>query len=136
MRFQGKANVRWDDLDAFGHVNNATYLTYAQEARSDFFWFSRVRDGLTPILSDMVVGRTEVDYLIPIFEGSFDLDVSIWVTKIGTASFALEYELTSKNGLHARVKTVQVAVTDAKNKSRPLNDAERLFLSQYLEEPV
>ena len=36
MRFNHKAFVRWDDLDAFGHVNNAKYLVYAQEAR--FEW--------------------------------------------------------------------------------------------------
>jgi len=33
MRYQNKQYVRWGDLDAFGHVNNATYLVYAQEAR-------------------------------------------------------------------------------------------------------
>ena len=36
MKFHHKAFVRWDDLDAFGHVNNAKYLVYAQEAR--FEW--------------------------------------------------------------------------------------------------
>ena len=36
MKYTHKAFVRWDDLDAFGHVNNAKYLTYAQEAR--FEW--------------------------------------------------------------------------------------------------
>ncbi len=136
MRYSGKAHVRWDDLDAFGHVNNATYLTYAQEARSDFFWFQRVREGSTPILSDMVVGRAEVDFIKPIYEGSFDLQVDMWVTNIGNSSFAMEYELISKNGLHARVKSVQVAVSHETKKSRPLTDAERDFLLQYLEAAV
>ncbi|MSY47009.1 MAG: thioesterase, partial [Actinobacteria bacterium] len=55
MTFTSAVNVRWDDLDAFGHVNNAAYLTYVQEARSDFTWYSRKRVGLKPLLSEMVV---------------------------------------------------------------------------------
>ena len=136
MRFQGKAHVRWDDLDAFGHVNNATYLTYAQEARSDFLWFNRVRNGFEPMLNDMVVGRTECDYLLPIVLGSFDLRVDMWITNIGNSSFTMEYELISKAGLHARIKTVQVAVSMETKKSRPLSPAEREFLTQYLEAAV
>ena len=58
-------HVRWDDLDAFGHINNAAYLTFVQEARSDFTWYSRKRNGETPILADMVVARAEIDYLEP-----------------------------------------------------------------------
>ena len=38
MRHEAKVHVRWDDLDAFGHVNNASYLTFIQEARADFTW--------------------------------------------------------------------------------------------------
>ena len=30
MKYSHKAFVRWDDLDAMGHVNNAKYLTFAQ----------------------------------------------------------------------------------------------------------
>ena len=60
MRHLTKAHVRWDDLDGFGHVNNASYLTYIQEARANFTWYSRKEQGLEPIFSDMVVGRAEV----------------------------------------------------------------------------
>ena len=57
MRHKCKAHVRWNDLDAFGHVNNANYLTYVQESRADFTWWSRKRAGDTPLLMDMVVAR-------------------------------------------------------------------------------
>ena len=58
MIFTDKQFVRWDDLDAMGHVNNATYLTYIQETR--FLWLSNV---------EMVVARAEVDFLEPIYVG-------------------------------------------------------------------
>ena len=133
MRHLSKAHVRWDDLDGFGHVNNASYLTYIQEARADFTWYSRKKAGLEPVLADMVVGRAEVDFIVPIYEGGFDLDVAIWVAKIGNSSFDLVYELSSPLGLHARGRTVQVAVSMETKKSRPLSQEERDFLTGYLE---
>ena len=133
MRHKCKAHVRWNDLDAFGHVNNANYLTYVQESRADFTWWSRKRAGETPLLMDMVVARAEVDFLEPIYEGGFDLDVDIWVTKIGNASFDLAYQMSSNGNIHANAKTVQVAVSMETKKSRPLNDIEREYLGRYLE---
>jgi acyl-CoA thioester hydrolase len=134
MRHLAKTHVRWDDLDGFGHVNNATYLTYMQEARSNFTWYSRKEVGLDPLLSQMVVARAEVDFIEPIYDGGFDLDVAIWVSRIGNSSFELVYEMSSAQGMHARGRTVQVAVTMDTKKSRPLSDEERDFLKKYLEE--
>ena len=122
MRYQSKQYVRWGDLDAFGHVNNATYLVYAQEAR--FAWSKML---------EMVVARAEVDFIAPIYTGDIYIDVEIWVNKIGNSSFALTYEMKNGDELLARVKTVQVTVSMDTKKSRPINDAEREFLTKYLE---
>ena len=122
MRSQNKQYVRWGDLDAFGHVNNATYLVYAQEAR--YTWSKML---------EMVVARAEVDFIAPIYTGDFYLDIEIWVNKIGNSSFGLTYEMKNGDELVARVKTVQVTVSMDTKKSRPINDAEREFLTQYLE---
>jgi acyl-CoA thioester hydrolase len=123
MRFQNKQYVRWGDLDAFGHVNNATYLIYAQEAR--FAWSKML---------EMVVARAEVDFIAPIYTGDIYIDVEIWVNKIGNSSFGVTYEMKNGDELLARVKTVQVTVSMDTKKSRPINDAERDFLNKYLEE--
>ena len=123
MRFQNKQYVRWGDLDAFGHVNNATYLIYAQEAR--FAWSKML---------EMVVARAEVDFIAPIYTGDIYIDVEIWVSKVGNSSFGVTYEMKNGDELLARVKTVQVTVSMDTKKSRPINDAERDFLNKYLEE--
>jgi acyl-CoA thioester hydrolase len=125
MRFQSKQYVRWGDLDAFGHVNNASYLIYAQEAR--FAWSKML---------EMVVARAEVDFIAPIYTGDIYIDVEIWVHKVGNSSFALTYEMKNGDELIARVKTVQVTVSMETKKSRPINDAERDFLNKYLEEEI
>ena len=122
MIYTNQQFVRWDDIDAFGHVNNAKYLTYIQEAR--FLW--------SPLL-EMVVAKAEVDYLVPIDVGGRFYDITLWVEQIGNSSFTLGYEVIGDNGVvHANVKTVQVAVSMETKKSRPLTDSEREFLKQYL----
>ena len=122
MIYTNQQFVRWDDIDAFGHVNNAKYLTYIQEAR--FLW--------SPLL-EMVVAKAEVDYLVPIYVGGRFYDITLWVEHIGNSSFTLGYEVIGDNGVvHAQVKTVQVAVSMETKKSRPLTEPEREFLKQYL----
>jgi acyl-CoA thioester hydrolase len=122
MRYQSKQYVRWDDLDAFGHVNNAVYLTYAKEAR--FAWSG---------ILEMVVARAEVDFIAPIYDGDTFLDIELWVSAIGNSSFTMTYELKMKGELVARVKTVQVTVDMSTKKSQPIGDDQRAFLTKYLE---
>ena len=122
MIYTGKQFVRWDDIDAFGHVNNAKYLTYIQEAR--FLWSS---------ITEMVVARAEVDYIEAMYEGGRFYDVNLWVEAIGNSSFTMGYEIVGDNAIvHAKVKTVQVVVNMETMKSRPLKDSEREFLNKYL----
>ena len=122
MRYQSKQYVRWDDLDAFGHVNNAVYLTYAQEAR--FAWSG---------ILEMVVARAEVDFIAPIHDGDTFLYIELWVSAVGNSSFTMTYEIKMKGELVARVKTVQVTVDMGTKKSSPISDDQRVFLTKYLE---
>ncbi len=60
--------VRFSDLDAMGHVNNARYLTFYEEARSAWF---RDCAGMPHNSTDypVILARAEVDYLLPISPG-------------------------------------------------------------------
>ena len=133
MKYLNEQFVRWDDLDAFGHVNNARYLTFAQEAR--FIWsteeFSTAMRESS--LIEMVVARAEIDFVAPIYDGGRFVDVEISVEKIGNSSFVLLYTISDGGQVFAKMKTVQVAVSLETKKSRPLTDTEREFLERYLE---
>ena len=133
MRHKCKLQIRWADLDAFKHINNASYLIYMQEARADFTWFARIARGEEPLLADMVVARAEVDFLSPIHQSGTTLDVEIYVEKISNSSFVMVYEMSQGGTLRARGKTVQVGVDMETEKARRLRDIEREFLSNYLE---
>jgi acyl-CoA thioester hydrolase len=133
MKFLSKQFVRWDDLDAMGHVNNAKYLTYAQEAR--FLWATEEFSGAMreTSLIEMVVARAEIDFVEPIYEGGRFVDVEITIGKIGNSSFNMLFTIGDQGKVFAKVMTVQVAVSTETMKSRPLTDKEREFLTKYLE---
>lgn len=84
------------------------------------------------MLSDMVVARAEVDFLEPIYDVAIELDIAISVVRLGTASFDLLYVISKDGVIFSKVTTVQVAVNMETKRSRPLNDEEREFLTQYL----
>jgi acyl-CoA thioester hydrolase len=133
MKYLNKQFVRWDDLDAMGHVNNAKYLTFAQEAR--FLWATEEFSGAMQETSliGMVVARAEIDFISPIYEGGKFVDVEITVGKIGNSSFDMLFIISDNGTVLAKVKTVQVTVSVETMKSRPLTDNEREFLTKYLE---
>ena len=133
MKYVNKQFVRWDDLDAMTHVNNAKYLTFAQVAR--FVWSTAVFTSAmnASTLIEMVVARAEVEFIEPIYEGGRFVDVEISVEKIGTSSFVVLYTIGDQGKVFAKVKTVQVAISLETKKSRPLTEKEREFLSKYLE---
>jgi len=133
MIYTDKQFVRWDDIDAFGHVNNAKYLTYIQEARFQWSFYQYAAKNEKPTLVEMVVARNEIDYIVPIYEGGRFYDVNLWVESIGNTSFVLGYEVVGEDGtVHAKVKSVQVAVSMETKKSRPLTESEREFLTSYM----
>ena len=131
MKFTHKAFVRWNDLDAFGHVNNAKYLTYAESARIDWGQqqFAEKDDS---VLVQMTVARSEIDYLLPITEFESYYDVDLWVESIGNSSFGVGYEVSKDGLVFTKMKTVQVMIDLESRKSRPITDNERSFLTKYL----
>lgn len=133
MKYISKQFVRWDDLDAFGHVNNAKYLTYVQEAR--FLWATEEYSAAMreSSLIEMVVARAEVDFICPIYDGGRFVDVIVTVDSIGNSSFKMLFEISDQGTVFAKVATVQVAVALDTKKSRPLTAKEREFLERYIE---
>ena len=133
MIYTNQQFVRWDDIDAFGHVNNAKYLTYIQEARFQWAYYQYIARGETATLIEMVVARNEIDYLVPIYEGGRFYDINLWVESIGTSSCVLGYEIVGADGVvHAKMKSVQVVISMETKKSRPISEKEREFLNNYL----
>jgi len=132
MKFTSKVFVRWADLDAFGHVNNAVYLTYSELARVEWGGKQFAPKDPGSVLVEMTVAHSEVYYLIPITKFGVDYDVNLWVENIGNTSFTVAYEVVRDVVVFAKMKTLQVMIDIKMMKPRPINEVERAFLNQYL----
>jgi acyl-CoA thioester hydrolase len=113
--FSCPIQVRWRDLDAFGHVNNATFASYLEMARTKV-WTSLFgsRDALA---IPFFVKRLEIDYRRPV---GLDDEVEVWlrVGEIRGASFTFEY-LVEAAGEVAATASTRLACVD-KEIGRPV----------------
>jgi len=96
--------VRFRDLDALGHVNNAVYLTYLEVARAAYF--SRLEPDWVG-KGHFILARAEVDFLRPILLQD-PVEVGVRVVRLGRSSFDMEYLVLAAGEEAARGKTVQV----------------------------
>ena len=104
--FVHEERVRFRDLDPMGHVNNAVFLTYLEQARVAFFAEMGAATGLDDM--NMIVARVEIDFKAPVRFGQ-EVEVSVRASRFGTKSFDLDYELRVEGELVAVAKSVQVA---------------------------
>jgi Predicted thioesterase len=116
--------VRWIDLDALGHVNNAVYLNYLEEARDRL-----LAAALGAAFAHVVIARVEIDYRQEIPRGIPQVTVTAAVESVGTSSIRTVEEIRLTDGtLSATSRTVNVMCAAGGRSSRPLVDAERAAL--------
>ena len=142
--FSHEVEAVFGDLDAMGHVNNVVYLKWLETARIAY-WIhvtgQKTHAGLpTPggashepgpgvmsgALIDMILARTEIDYLSPVSYGE-RLDVFVRTSLIKRSSLVLEYAVRSRGDgrVVAEAKTVLVCYDYSTNRSKPVPDATR-----------
>jgi acyl-CoA thioester hydrolase len=123
-------------MDAYGHVNNARYLTLFEEARTELIArVARDRYGLKNLLTGIVVGRHEIDYLRPIDYQPDPVRIEVWMEEVKNASFTVGYELFDHDGgaVVARARTRMVPYDLAAGRLRRLAPEEKEFLSSWLD---
>ena len=122
--FRHSIEVRFRDCDPMGHVNNAVYLTYLEQARFAHWravWGFNF-EGLPDDAPGVILARAEIDYRRPARYGDL-LDVQITLDRIGTTSFAYSYRIVDQNDeLVAEAKSVQVMYDYAEGRPVPLTD--------------
>lgn len=150
-------HLRWGDLDALGHVNNASMFRLLEEARLRAFWVPEggadgpptavIETELLGTADTMaVIARQEIEYLLPVPYGQLPLDVQIWIGHLGGSSVEVCYEVRSPwSGedapestqlLYARASAVMVMVDSASVSPRRLRPAERAAWQAIIGEPI
>lgn len=102
--------VRWSDMDALGHVNNATYLTYLEQARIQYFNHVRQSWGSKPDEVGLIMARVEIDYKTPLFADR-PAQVHTRVVRLGNKSFTTEQWITRTNATAEIELVAQAMVT-------------------------
>ena len=143
--------LRWSDLDAYGHVNNAEMLRLLEEARIQAFWVtdeSSQIEGSTAVLEGMpgsatitLIARQEIEYLAPIPYLRAPLDIQLWLGRLGGASLEVCYEVCSPIGAepfvqYAKASSTIVLVDAATGKPRRISDEERAAWTPFLDDPI
>jgi acyl-CoA thioester hydrolase len=129
---------RWSDLDAYGHVNNVTWLEYLQEARVDMLFVHAPKKGSEGLAEGVLVVRAEIDYRRPMLFRQDPYPIQLWVSKIGAASFTVSYAIADplpEGGslLYGRAKTLLAPVDADSGAPRRLTADERSTLALFLE---
>ncbi|MBL0032024.1 MAG: acyl-CoA thioesterase [Bacteroidetes bacterium] len=86
-----KVNIRFSDLDLFGHVNNAVYLTYFEEARVAYF-NEVVGYDYDWSTEGVILARVEIDFVIPVHFKD-EVFIRTKCCRMGIKSFDLAYEM-------------------------------------------
>ncbi len=130
-----RLTARFNDCDPLGHVNNAVYLTYLEQAR--FTLWRRQLDFVARGLLDpqspgagFILARVEIDFLAQVRYGD-ELEVRLFLAEIGRSSFTYEYEILNvgSGASVARARTVQVLFDYAQQRSAPIADDLRARLA-------
>lgn len=141
--------LRWSDLDAFGHVNNVQVARILEEARVRAFWKDELEENPLPtaVLDSgptastwTLIARQEIEYLKPMPYYKDAILVEAWFSKIGGASITVNYEiyppLAVDREVYYRAQTTLVLVDSVSHKPRKLSDDERKVFEAFLGEEI
>ena len=106
-----RERVRFRDIDSFGHVNNAVYSTYLEQARLDALGG----------LGSVILARVEIDFRAELSAGE-EIEVRSRCTRIGKKSVELEHEIRAGDRVAAEAKSVLVGFDYERRASVPLSD--------------
>lgn len=138
MRYTFRCQIRWDDMDAFGHVNNVPFVAYMQEARTGMLFAGDAQEYAPDLIKGVVVARHEIDYRRPLTWRPEPIEIDVWTAQVRASSFTLRYEMRDQLAepepvVLAEALTVLVPYDLSSGRPRRVTPAERAFLERYLE---
>jgi len=116
-----RLEIRWSDLDAFGHVHNAAYLVYLEECRDEWLEGALREAGTS---SDFVIARVAIDFRRELLLEHEAVMVTCRLERLGTSSVTTREEIRTGGDLSAEAEAVLVP-RGADGQSRQLFAAER-----------
>ncbi len=133
FKFKYPIQMRWKDMDALGHVNNAVYITYFEVARG--YYMMEAAPGWDWHKHMFLIANVEVAYQKELRLSASKAEVWMRTSKIGNKSFELEYvvvsEVKGQTVVHASGTTVQVMFDLQTKKTTEIHNWVREGLTAY-----
>jgi len=122
--FVHREHVRFRDLDTMGHINNAVFATYIEQARVEYLASLNVLDRAVydPGEESMILARIEIDFRAPGEAEPDIVEIGVRPASVGRKSFTLDYRLEQGGELLAEAGTVLVSYDYARGRSREVPD--------------
>jgi acyl-CoA thioester hydrolase len=130
--FSTNIEVRFRDLDALGHVNNAVFFTYFEEGRKQFS--KKVFDVSDSSDFKFIMAHIRCDFIRPIRLNDHII-LHMWVKDIGTKSFSFKYHIVDfadETKVYAAGESTQVWYDYDKNRSIEVPVRMRERMTRYL----
>jgi len=134
FEFETEVDVRYTDLDTYGHVNNAVYATFLEEARVDYL--ADVIGGEHADITGsgeglgIVLATLELDFQASLGP-SDSVTVAVRVPRLGDSSFPIEYEVREDGEVLATGETTVVVFDRASRESQPIPESWREQIQQF-----
>lgn len=127
-----RIEIRWRDMDAYRHVNNAVYLSYLEEVRDE--WLDLVLGDVAPVWG-YVLARVAIDFRSELRQEDDVIVASCRLERIGKSSVRTREEIRKLDGtLSAEAEAVLVARDPDERGPRPLEAEERAAFERELDE--
>ena len=133
-RYTHRDEVRFGDTDLMGHVNNARFHSYTEDARIRMLSGVSTAAGRPLPESGLILARAEMDFRRPLLLSEHPVVTRLAVTRVGSSSVTIEHELTQDEQVCATGLVVVVAYDYEAGVSRALSDDERGALEALREE--
>lgn len=132
FHFFKSLEIRYGDLDPQGHVNNARYLTYLEQARVAYLIHLNLWDGQSFTDLGMILADVHITYRAPLLFGN-QIQVGVHVTRLGGKSMTMEYVIEDSQTHQelAHAATVLVAYDYRQNQTIPLPDSWRQRITEF-----
>jgi acyl-CoA thioester hydrolase len=132
FRFYHPIEVRYGDLDPQGHVNNAKYLTYLEQARISYIRHLNLWEGGSFLEIGIILADVQVTFLAPILFGQA-VKVGARVTRLGNKSMTMGYEIEDHQSrqILATGSSVLVAYDYDTERTIPIPDHWRRTISEF-----
>lgn len=126
--FEHEVQVRYRDLDTYGHVNNVVYGTYCEEARAA--WAEAVFEFDDIDEFSAVVANLELNLRRSV-QGRGTLTVGVSLTNVGDSSFTLSYRVVDGERVMAEGESTMVYIDPDTREPSPLPPSWRERIAEF-----